>query len=299
MEIRNITTFVRVAELQSFSRAAEQLGYSQSAVTVQIRQLEQELGLLLFERIGKQVRLTENGSRFVLRALDILNAVDAAKNMAYEPERVFGKLRIATAESLLISVLPPVIMKFRQRCPEVESITYTGVIGELFDMVRQNDVDLLFFLDKKTYHSEWVKVTERLEPIVFAASAEHPLAAQKNISLERVLEEPFLLTEKGISYRYDLEQNLAARNMEIHPFLETGNTDVITNLLLHNAGISFLPKYVIDQFVRQGRLVLLDVDVPQIQMWSQLVYHKNKWITPQMKVFIELMDEMQRGERCD
>ena len=299
MEIRNITTFVRVAELQSFSRAAEQLGYSQSAVTVQIRQLEQELGLLLFERIGKQVRLTENGSRFVLRALDILNAVDAAKNMAYEPERVFGKLRIATAESLLISVLPPVIMKFRQRCPEVEIITYTGVIGELFDMVRQNDVDLLFFLDKKTYHSEWVKVTERLEPIIFAASAEHPLAAQKNISLERVLEEPFLLTEKGISYRYDLEQNLAARNMEIHPFLETGNTDVITNLLLHNAGISFLPKYVIDQFVRQGRLVLLDVDVPQIQMWSQLVYHKNKWITPQMKVFIELMDEMQRGERCD
>ena len=123
MEIRNITTFVRVAELQSFSRAAEQLGYSQSAVTVQIRQLEQELGLLLFERIGKQVRLTENGSRFVLRALDILNAVDAAKNMAYEPERVFGKLRIATAESLLISVLPPVIMKFRQRCPEVEIIT--------------------------------------------------------------------------------------------------------------------------------------------------------------------------------
>lgn len=200
---------------------------------------------------------------------------------------------------LLISVLPPVIMKFRQRCPEVEIITYTGVIGELFDMVRQNDVDLLFFLDKKTYHSEWVKVTERLEPIVFAVSAEHPLAAQKNISLERVLEEPFLLTEKGISYRYDLEQNLAARNMEIHPFLETGNTDVITNLLLHNAGISFLPKYVIDQFVRQGRLVLLDVDVPQIQMWSQLVYHKNKWITPQMKVFIELMDEMQRGERCD
>lgn len=98
---------------------------------------------------------------------------------------------------LLISVLPPVIMKFRQRCPEVEIITYTGVIGELFDMVRQNDVDLLFFLDKKTYHSEWVKVTERLEPIVFAVSAEHPLAAQKNISLERVLEESIFTDRKG------------------------------------------------------------------------------------------------------
>ena len=81
MEIRNLTTFIRVAELQSFSRAAEQLGYSQSAVTVQIRQLEKELGTLLFERIGRHVRLTEEGEALVERAVAVLRAVQEAENV--------------------------------------------------------------------------------------------------------------------------------------------------------------------------------------------------------------------------
>ncbi len=289
MEIRNITTFMRVAELNSFSKAAEQLGYSQSAVTVQIRQLEQELNTRLFERIGKHIRLTEDGAQFVSRALDILNAVDAAKTISHKQESPSGTLRIGTAESLLISVLPPIIMEFRKKYPLVEISIQTGKIGELFDMVKQNDVDLLFFLDKKTNFPEWTKVFEHLEPVVFAASSKHPLTKCRNISLEKIFEEPFLLTEKGISYRYDLEQMAAAANMEIHSFLETGNTEVITKLLLQNAGISYLPEYTIRDHLKANRLAILDVACPKLQMFSQLVYHRNKWVTPQMKLFIEIM----------
>lgn len=289
MEIRNITTFMRVAELNSFSKAAEQLGYSQSAVTVQIRQLEQELNTRLFERIGKHIRLTEDGSQFVARALDILNAVDAAKTISHEQESPSGTLRIGTAESLLISVLPPIIMEFRKKCPHVEISIQTGKIGGLFDMVKQNDVDLLFFLDKKTNFPEWVKAFEHLEPIVFVSSSKHPLTKCRNIPLETIFEEPFLLTERGISYRYDLEQMAAAANVEIHPFLETGNTEVITKMLLQNAGISFLPEYVVRDYLKEDRLAVLNAACPRLQMWSQLVYHRNKWVTPQMKLFIELI----------
>lgn len=291
MEIRNITTFMRVAELNSFSKAAEQLGYSQSAVTVQIRQLEQELNIRLFERIGKHIRLTEDGNQFLSRALDILNAVDAAKTVSHKQESPSGTLRIGTAESLLISVLPSIIMEFRKRCPHVEISIRTGGIGELFDMVKQNDVDLLFFLDKKINFPEWIKVFEHSESIVFVASSKHPLTKCRNIPLETIFEEPFLLTEKSISYRYELEQMAAAANVEIHPFLETGNTEVITKLLLQNAGISYLPEYVVRDYIRANRLAILDVACPKLQMWSQLVYHKNKWVTPQMKSFIEIMEK--------
>ena len=291
MEIRNITTFMRVAELNSFSKAAEQLGYSQSAVTVQIRQLEQELNIRLFERIGKHIRLTEDGNQFLSRALDILNAVDAAKTVSHKQESPSGTLRIGTAESLLISVLPSIIMEFRKRCPHVEISIRTGGIGELFDMVKQNDVDLLFFLDKKINFPEWIKVFEHSESIVFVASSKHPLTKCRNIPLETIFEEPFLLTEKSISYRYELEQMAAAANVEIHPFLETGNTEVITKLLLQNAGISYLPEYVVREYIRANRLAILDVACPKLQMWSQLVYHKNKWVTPQMKSFIEIMEK--------
>ncbi|MBD5542185.1 MAG: LysR family transcriptional regulator [Lachnospiraceae bacterium] len=291
MEIRNITTFMRVAELNSFSKAAEQLGYSQSAVTVQIRQLEQELNIRLFERIGKHIRLTEDGNQFLSRALDILNAVDAAKTISHKQESPSGTLRIGTAESLLISILPSIIMEFRKRCPHVEISIRTGGIGELFDMVKQNNVDLLFFLDKKINFPEWIKVFEHSESIVFVSSSKHPLTKCRNIPLETIFKEPFLLTEKSISYRYELEQMAAAANVEIHPFLETGNTEVITKLLLQNAGISYLPEYVVRDYIRANRLAILDVACPKLQMWSQLVYHKNKWVTPQMKSFIEIMEK--------
>lgn len=99
----------------------------------------------------------------------------------------------------------------------------------------------------------------------------------------------FLLTEKGISYRYAMEQVLAESGMEIHPFLETGNTDIITKMLLENRGISFLPEFVVRDYIQDGRLAVLDTVCPEICMWSQLVYHKNKYLTPQMERFTELM----------
>ena len=98
MEIRNIITFVRIAELQNFSKAARQLGYSQSAVTMQIKQLEEELNAQLFDRIGKHIRLTQAGQRLLPHALEILDGVRRAQGITREPEEVSGRLRIGTAE---------------------------------------------------------------------------------------------------------------------------------------------------------------------------------------------------------
>ena len=299
MEIRMASTFLRVAELQSFSRAAQQLGYSQAAVTVQIKQLEQELGVQLFERIGRQIQLTSQGRRFVPYAMELLKAAQRAEKFSrQEGEPPSGTLRIGTAESLFMSVIVPILAQFHKLCPQVETSSHTGRISQLFDMVRQNDVDLLFFLDKKTDFPEWVKLLEYPEPIVFVAPADHPLAGSRRISLKKILDQPLLLTEQGVSYRADLEQVLAARDLEMHPFLETGNTDVIVNLLLSHGGVSFLPQYVVQPYLLGGTLACLDVDCPKIKMWSQLVYHKNKWVTGQMQQFIELVCEQMNKRPC-
>ena len=291
MEIRNLTAFVRVAELQSFSRAAEQLGYSQSAVTVQIRQLEQELGTLLFERIGRHVRLTEEGEAFLERAVAVLRAVQEAENAGKGRRKGGGKLRIGTAESLLISVLPPVFVEFGRRCPGALLSTRTAPVEKLFEMVRQNEIDLLYFLDRKTDFPEWIKMAEHRERAVFVASSAHPLAEERHISVERLLKEPLVLTERGISYRYELEQALATDGIALEPFLETGNTDVITRLVRENRGVSFLPEFVVREDLESGRLTELSVDCPQIELFSQLVYHRNKLVTPQMELFIRLLEE--------
>lgn len=289
MEIRNLMTFVRIAEIQNFSKTAEQLGYSQSAVTMQIKQLETELHSQLFERIGKQVKLTQAGERLLPHALEILNTVRKAERISQEPEQISGKLRIGTCESLVISMLPPVILEMSQLCPHVEISTHTALVPDLFQMLRQNDIDILYFLDEKHDSPEWIKVSERPEKIFFVASAESSLAGQSRIPIERLLEEPLFLTEKGISYRYAMEQLLAAKGYELHPFWEVGNTDVITRFLLKNKGISFLPEYVVHDYLEQGDLVVLDTECNDIIMWSQLAYHRHKYVTPQMNLFLDLM----------
>lgn len=289
MEIRNLITFVRIAEVRNFSKTAEQLGYSQSAVTMQIKQLEAELQVQLFERIGKKAKLTQAGQRLLPYALDILSAAGKAESIAREPGQISGKLRIGTCESYVISVLPPVFMEMGERCPGVEISTHTAPVPDLIDMLRQNDIDILYFLDEKLYFPEWIKVMEQPENIYFVSSSSSPLARMKKIPISRLVEEPLYLTEKGISYRYAMEQALAAAGYELHPRLEVGNTDVITRFLLKNKGISFLPEYVVKDDVKDGRLTILDTECPRIVMWSQLAYHRNKYVTPQMKLFLEFM----------
>lgn len=289
MEIRTLLTFARIAETGSFTRTAEQLGYSQSAVTMQIKQLEREIGTALFERIGKHVRLTQAGERLLPCALQMLELLHQAQGVSREPEEITGSLRIGTSESFVISILPPVFTALREICPRVETSVQTALVPDLFQMLRQNDVDILFFLDEKTYMPEWVKVLERPERIHFVSSARSPLAHRKRIPLASLLNQPLLLTEKGISYRHSVEQALAAQGFELHPFLEVGNTDVITNFVLRDCGISFLPEYVVRDHVKKGDLVILDTECPEISMWSQLVHHKNKHVTPQMRVFMDLL----------
>lgn len=291
MEIRNLITFVRIAEVQNFSKTAEQLGYSQSAVTMQIKQLETELHTQLFERIGKQVKLTQAGERLLPYALEILNSIRKAETIVQEPEKISGRLRIGTCESYVISILPPIIMEFSELCPHVEISTHTALVPDLFNMLRQNDIDILYFLDEKIYFPEWVKVSEQPEKIFFVASSDSPLSGMKNIPIEQLLQEPLYLTERGISYRYAMEQFLAAKGYELHPFWEVGNTDVITRFLLKNKGISFLPEYVVHDYIQNGQLVVLDTECAEIVMWSQLVYHRNKCVTPQMNLFLELMSK--------
>ena len=199
MEIRTLLTFARIAETGSFSRTAEQLGYSQSAVTMQIKQLEGELNALLFERIGKQVKLTQAGNRLLPYALEMLETLQKAERSVQEPEEITGQLRIGTSESFVMSVLPPVFASLQEICPRVEISVQTALVPDLFQKMRQNEIDLLFFLDEKIYFPEWVKVLEHPDDIYFVASSHSELAQQKSISTERLLQEQLYLGGVHIS----------------------------------------------------------------------------------------------------
>lgn len=288
MEIRNIVTFLKVAGTQNFSKAAEQLGYSQSAVTVQIQQLEKELQTQLFERIGKRVYLTENGQEFVYHANEIMKVVDQALDFSGEKSVVRGKLRIGGVESVCTALLPELVLRLYEKYPEIEVVIKSGTTTELVEMAKRNDLDLIFTLDQKIYDPEWICAIQKAEEIIFVTLEEE----RKEILIDELVKRPFILTEKGAAYQYELERLLAEQELRIDPILEIGNTETIIKLLKRGMGVSFLPEFTVQKELQSGQLVRIDTNLPKVQMYSQLFYHKNKWITPQMKCFVELVKEV-------
>ena len=107
------------------------------------------------------------------------------------------------------------------------------------------------------------------------------------MSIRDIAAEPFLLTERGIGYRRVLNEALAKMSLEINPILEIGRTDIITQVLSNGNGISFLPEFVVKEGVESGALAILDVADVQVDVWKQLIYHRNKWMSHSLRSFIE------------
>lgn len=292
MDFKTLVSFVRIAESGSFSTAARDLGYSQSALTMQIKAFEADLGATLFDRSGRVIRLTPAGERLLPQAVRILEAANEARQSVSEPKNISGGLVIGTYESYVATVMPEVLEAFGDECPDVETVVRTGSVETLFALLRQNDIDILYFMDKKVYFPDWEKIFERPVKIHMVASPDSELAGRKQIPLERLSKEAFYLTEKGISYRGALEQVFAARGIELKPRLEIGSTDAILSFVRKNKGISYLPDYAVRKYLKSGELIILDTEFPPVTLWSQLVYRKYKFVTEPMKRFMSVMERL-------
>ena len=289
MELRNIKTFARIAEVGSFTRVATELGYTQSAVTMQVKQLERELGCVLFERLGRSVRLTPEGERLLPVANRMLQAADEASRIAQKPGEVSGTLRIGVSDSLLVGVLAPVLSELSRTYPRVCASTHQQMPDEQFAMLRRNDIDVLLLLDERMERPEWVKVFEVPAEVGFVAAATDPLARRTKVPLEEVLSRPLFLTERDVSYRTGLDERIWARGLEATPRVECGNTAFLAELVEGCGGVSFLPSCAVRAAVAAGRLAHVDVDFERLDLWHQAIVRKNKVVTPQMRLFLELV----------
>ncbi|MBR3166626.1 MAG: LysR family transcriptional regulator [Lachnospiraceae bacterium] len=286
MEIRQLVTFVNIIEQQSFSKAAAVLGYTQAAVTIQIQQLEQEFHTKFFSRVGRRIDLTPQGREFEKYAREILRTSDNAYKAI--SGRVFRSysLHIGTLNSLLAVRIPQLVRHFYIHSPETHLKITAGLPRELTEMLNHNQLDMIYLLDNPISNPAWVKVLEAPEEIVFVASTHSYLARASSVPLKELTALPLFLTEQHTNYRQMLDQMFIERGLEVRPFFETGNTDVIIRLIQANQGVSFLPRLAVEESVRNGKLAVINVEDISLKMYRQLFYHRNKWVTEEMKEVI-------------
>ena len=287
MELRNLITFIHVAELGSFTKAAEQLGYSQSTISFQIKQLEDELDCLLFERINHTITLTERGREMVSYAHQIRALTDDFKESLAKEEACSGHIHIVTPDSVCEDMIHSRYIDFHSKYPNISIKFTTADTSVMFDMLDHNEADAIITLDSHSYRKDYVIAKEELLSMHFVTSPKSKFAHKKNLKMKDIVNEPFVLTEYGQGYRRVLDKELAKKSLEITPVLEIGRTDIITHVISQSDMISYLPDFVTKELIESGELCYLDVRDMQIDIWKQLIYHKNKWMSKSLRSVIE------------
>ena len=287
MELRNLITFIHVAELGSFTKAANQLGYTQSTISFQIKQVEEELGCLLFERINHTITLTEKGHELVSYAHQIRALTDEFRENLTQESDYSGHIHIVTPDSVCEEMIYSHYIDFHNKYPSISIRFTTADTSVMFDMLDHNEADAIITLDSHTYRRDYVIAKEKPLSMHFVTNARSGFVSRRNLSIKDIINEPFILTECGQGYRRVFDKELAKHSLEITPVLEIGRTDIITSILAQSDMISYLPDFVTTPLIASGELCYLDVCDVNIEIWKQLIYHKNKWISKSLKTFID------------
>ena len=198
---------------------------------------------------------------------------------------------MALADSVCSTFLPDLLQQFHALCPQVELVLRTATADEMLRLLSANQIDLAYTLDQPLLLPSLTLAVNVPEPVCFVAPAGHPLSDKAEVPLDVLAQQEFLLTERGMSYRDALDQRLAARGLSIHPYIELGSASLLCQMVERGMGLSFLPEYIARPALSAGRIARLHVPDCTVTMHRQLFYHKDKWLTPQMKAFIELVNQ--------
>jgi DNA-binding transcriptional LysR family regulator len=292
MELRQLTTFRTVAYTLNFTRAAEALNYVPSNVTMQIKALENELGARLFDRLGKQLVLTTAGKRFLTHVNSVLDQLEEARSDVHDNEQLSGTITISANEVLCAYRLPVVFRLFRLRHPGVRLIFRSVPNQQLKQTLFEGTADVVFMLDE-SIRSTGLAVEPLIEETFrFFAAPDHPLANQTVLQLEDFHGEVFLTNEKGCTYRTMFDRSFEQKGMDTITYLEFQNAEAIKQCAIAGIGIAFLPEITTEEEVKRGDLVALPWQIPDLHVYTQMLWHKDKWLSPILLSFIEAAREV-------
>ncbi|SDX11506.1 DNA-binding transcriptional regulator, LysR family [Marininema mesophilum] len=288
MELRYLKTFRTVAETGGFTRAGEVLGYAQSTVTAHIRTLEEEMGTLLFDRLGKRSVLTEAGEKLLPFAEKMDRLYNEAIEVVNMDETPTGRLRIGAPESLLVYRLPALLHEYRERYPKVRLELTPGQCKEMPGKLKEGDMDLAFLLDEECSEKEFNMKTLIQEELVMVCAPDHELAKENVVTTKELTGQTILQTERGCTYRLLLEQRLKEGSIGQYHRIDFWSVEAIKQCTISGLGISYLPYISVMREIDEGRLINLPWMYRDDRVYTQLIWHKDKQLSPAMQRFIEL-----------
>jgi DNA-binding transcriptional LysR family regulator len=290
MEVRQLQIFRTLAEELNFTRTAEKVNTVQSNVTAQIKALEEELGVPLFDRLGRRVTLTDAGRRFQPFAEQALVVMEQGQRAIRNGAEPSGPLRISSPESILTYRLPPVLRIFRRRFPHVELVFVPHIDDNFAAELDAGKIDLAINMCSTTPSNLSYKSCRlRTERIFLFGEPSHPLANRRTVKPTDLAGQTLLLTEAGCGYRAKLDRALALQNVRPGNITEFSSVEAIKECVRVGMGLGLLPAIVISRELRQHLFKTLNWAGPSLDVTTDILWHKDKWVSPAMAAFLELL----------
>jgi DNA-binding transcriptional LysR family regulator len=284
LDLRQVKSFAAVAREGSITRAASLLHYAQSSVTAQIHALEGELGVPLFDRMGRGLSLTTAGTEFLSYAERLLSLAEEARVSLSSGGQPAGRLTLAASESLLTYRLPDLLRTFQCEYPAVEIVLHTAV-SCASEAAADPAIDLSITIDEALQDSQLVVQTLRTERMVSAVWPGHALSKLKRVTAGDIGEHQLLLTERSCSYRALFERTLAQSGTRVARSLEFASVEAIKQCALARMGVAVLPEVVVAEELGKGSLVALPWPARSMHVYTQIARKKDKWFSPAMQAF--------------
>jgi len=290
MEVRQLQIFRILAEELNFTRTAEKVHTVQSNVTAQIRALEEELGVPLFDRLGRRVALTDAGRRFAPFAEQALTAMEQGQRVIHAGAEPSGPMRVGSPESILTYRLPPILRIFRQRYPHVELSFRPHLNETLVVELETGKLDMVICMNDSVSSAALVSVPLRTEKILLLGHASHPLTRKAAVRPSDLAAQTLLLTEPGCGYRNKLDRILTLQNVRPGNITEFSSIEAMKQCVAAAMGVGLLPEIVVARELRQGQFKALRWAGPPLDIRTHILWHKDKWMSPAMAAFRDLVE---------
>ena len=291
MNTKSLVTFKTILEVGSFQKAADKLGYTQSTVTFQIKQLEEELALKLFEKIGRRMELTQAGKDIMPYVDMILQGTEQISNYGKSLSEITGSLKLAIPDSILIYNMQPFMQAFTHEAPNVQLIVNSIQSGEINPSIADGTADIGINCEKDSYPDSVVhkKLGKYKAVLVASPFANNNLLdfitphQRKPISL--------ICNEPDGYYQLDMDKYLSEKDILLNPPMKVQSIEAVKRCVMNNLGIAVVPTYSIGEELKNGSLMPIKTKLDEKTYDSFYIYHKNKWISPQMELALDLLEK--------
>ena len=292
MQIETLKVFCDLVETASFSRAASLNSITQSAVSQQIRALEQRYHVSLIERGKKNFSVTQEGKAFLQASREILQTFESVGDRIRELQNVVaGELRVSTVYNIGLHELPPFLKKFKDAYPEVKVIVDYRRSPQVYSDVLEGNADL-GLVAFPTRRTGLVVEDFRRDKLVFICHPSHLLATEEKLTLADLNGERFISFAEEMPVRKIIDQMLRKESVAVERTMEFDNVETVKRAVEVEGGVAIVPQTSVADEVRTGTLASVEIDGCDVWRPLAVIYRRHRPISPAQKQFVELLKEL-------